>query len=109
VTYQVAGKRESYLPRIKWRQDAAEKVLTAQPVAYDVALGLRPVRMKVWLPSLSRMNRFRQMGALPAMAFWALVICSSIPRRVRRARSCRYRLDDLVRSGHRVARQAMAG
>ena len=36
------------------------------------------------------MNRFRLIGALSAMAFSALATCSAIPRRVRRARSCRY-------------------
>jgi len=41
------------------------------------------------VPSLSWMNRFRLIGAFPAMAFWALVTCSSMPRKVRRARSCR--------------------
>ena len=38
----------------------------------------------------SWMNRFRLIGALPAMAFLALATCSAIPRRVRRARSARY-------------------
>jgi hypothetical protein len=36
------------------------------------------------------MNRLRSTGTFPATARSALVICSSIPRSVRRARSARH-------------------
>ena len=46
------------------------------------------------------MNRFRFTGAFPATACSALPTCSSIPRRVRRARSCLVLVvDDLVAGG----------
>jgi hypothetical protein len=49
----------------------------------DVATGLLA-------PPVSWMNRLRLTGIFPATAFSALATCSSIPRRVRRARSWRY-------------------
>lgn len=39
---------------------------------------------------VSLMNRLRLTVARPSTARWALATCSSMPRRVRRARSCRY-------------------
>jgi hypothetical protein len=48
------------------------------------------VRFTVLVPPVSWTNRFRLTGLAPAIARSALAICSSIPRRVRRARSDLY-------------------
>jgi hypothetical protein len=47
-------------------------------------------RLTVLVPPLMVMNRFRLTAALPWTARWALSTCSSMPRRLRRARSARY-------------------
>jgi hypothetical protein len=47
-------------------------------------------RLTLVVPLDSWMNRLRLTGVFPATAFSALMTCSSIPRRVRRARSWRY-------------------
>jgi hypothetical protein len=47
-------------------------------------------RLTFLVPPDSWMNRLRLTGIVPATAFSAFAICSSIPRRARRARSWLY-------------------
>jgi hypothetical protein len=47
-------------------------------------------RLTLRCPPDSWMNRLRLIGVCPATAFSALLICWSMPRRARRARSCLY-------------------
>src|SRR5690606_8161838 len=51
---------------------------------------LARVRFTDLVAPVSWMKRLRLTGACPSTARWALAICSSMPRSVRRARSWRY-------------------